>query len=46
VVGSQGVLLTVISAGGLYAGVLLALALWSIGGPRQLKDRYLYLWSE
>lgn len=46
VVGSQGVLLTVISAGGLYAGVLLALALWSIGGPRQLKDRYLHLWSE
>jgi len=43
---SQEVLLTVVSAGILYVGVLLALAIWSFGGPRQLKARYLYLWSE
>lgn len=42
----QGVLLTVVSAGLLYAGVLLVLEVWSAGGPRQLKTRYLYPWSE
>jgi len=37
----QGVLLTVVSAGAVYAGVLLALALWSTGSVRQLKAKYL-----
>lgn len=46
VVGYQGVLLAVVSASVLYAGVFLALAIWSVGGPSQLRDRYLYLWSE
>jgi hypothetical protein len=37
----QSVLLTVVSAGAVYVGVLLALALWSTGSVRQLKARYL-----
>jgi O-antigen/teichoic acid export membrane protein len=37
----QSMLLTVVSAGAVYAGVLLALALWSTGSVRQLKARYL-----
>ncbi len=43
---SQGIWLTVTIAGAIYAGVLLALAIWSNGGPRQFKARYMYLWSE
>lgn len=43
---SQAVLLTVVSAGVLYTGVLLALTIWSTGSFRQFKARYLYLWSE
>jgi O-antigen/teichoic acid export membrane protein len=43
---SQGVLLSVIFAAVLYTTVLLALAIWSSGGPRQLRARYLYLLSE
>jgi O-antigen/teichoic acid export membrane protein len=43
---SQGILITVVSAGLLYAAVLTGLTIWSIGGPRQLKTRYQYLWSE
>lgn len=42
----QEVFLTVMSAGVLYIGVLFILEIWSIGGPRQLKARYLYLWIE
>ena len=42
----QGVILTTVSACVLYAGILLALAIWSAGGPRQLKARYEYPWSE
>jgi O-antigen/teichoic acid export membrane protein len=30
----------------LYCAVLIALALWSAGGPTQLKAKYLYQWSE
>jgi O-antigen/teichoic acid export membrane protein len=37
----EGVLLTVMAAGAIYAGVLLALALWSTGSVRQLKAKYL-----
>jgi O-antigen/teichoic acid export membrane protein len=33
-------------AGLLYLGALLALALWSSGGPRQLKAKYLYVRPE
>lgn len=43
---NQGVVLTVMSAGVLYAGALLGLTIWSMGGLGQLKDRYLFLWSE
>jgi hypothetical protein len=39
-------LLTVVVAGTVYTGVLCALTIWSVGGPRQLKSKYLYLWSE
>jgi O-antigen/teichoic acid export membrane protein len=39
--GSQGVLRTAVIGGAVYAGVLLALALWSAGSVRQLKARYL-----
>jgi len=46
VVRSQGVLLTIVSAGVLYVGVLLALTIWSTGSFRQFKARYLHLWSE
>lgn len=45
-VGSQGILLTILSAGVLYVGILLALTFWSVGSRRQLKARYLALWSE
>lgn len=43
---NQGILLTVVFAGVLYGGVLLALTMWSIGGPGQLKYRYLHLLSK
>lgn len=43
---SQGIVLTAMAAGTIYAGVLLVLVIWSIGGPRQLRARYLYLQSE
>jgi O-antigen/teichoic acid export membrane protein len=37
----QGMLLTAVTAGVVYAGVLLTLALWSTGSVRQLKAKYL-----
>jgi hypothetical protein len=37
----QGVLLTAVTAGTVYVGVLLALALWSTGSVHQLKAKYL-----
>jgi O-antigen/teichoic acid export membrane protein len=43
---SQELFSTVLSAGALYAGILLALMIWSLGGPRHLKTKYQYLWSE
>jgi O-antigen/teichoic acid export membrane protein len=41
VVRGQGVLPAVVSAGAVYAGILLALALWSTGGVGEFKARYL-----
>ena len=40
----QNLWLTIISAGVLYAAIFSVLTIWSVGGPRQLKARYLYLW--
>lgn len=42
----QGIILVVLSAGLLYVGILLVLAIWSVGGTHQLKVKYLYPWSE
>jgi hypothetical protein len=41
----QGMALTVISAGAAYAAILLALTIWSVGGSRQFKARYLRVWD-
>jgi len=38
-----GIIVTVVSGGAVYIGVLLALMVWSAGGFRQFKARYLYL---
>jgi O-antigen/teichoic acid export membrane protein len=43
---NQGFLLVVVSAGAVYAVLLLALVIWSNGGPRQSKAKYQYLWSK
>ncbi|HYN88792.1 MAG TPA: flippase [Ardenticatenaceae bacterium] len=42
----QNLVFVVVSAAALYAAVMLALVIWASGGPRQLKARYTYLWSE
>jgi O-antigen/teichoic acid export membrane protein len=42
----QGIFLAVVPAGLLYGGILLAVLIWSAGGPHQFKTRYLYLWSQ
>jgi len=42
----QWILRLVLSAGALYAGVLFALELWSVGGGRGLKTKYLSLFSD
>jgi O-antigen/teichoic acid export membrane protein len=42
----QGFLLSAVSAGAVYAVLLLALVIWSNGGPRQSKAKYQYLWSK
>lgn len=42
----RGILLTVVSAGLVYVGVLFALMIWSSGGLRQLRAQYLFLRSE
>jgi O-antigen/teichoic acid export membrane protein len=44
-VGSQGFLLTAVSAGGVYTLCLLALVIWSNGGLRKVTAKYRYLWS-
>jgi len=41
-----GFLPVVVSAGGVYTFILLALLIWSNGGPRQSKAKYQYLWSK
>lgn len=41
VVNNQSLPLTIISAGILYVAGLVALTVWAVGGPRQLKARYL-----
>jgi hypothetical protein len=43
---NQWVVLTAAAAGALYLGVLLALAVWSAGGLRQLKTSSLQVWPE
>ena len=43
---TQGLVQEVISAGVLYAAVYVALAVLSLGGPRQLKSRFLRILSE
>jgi O-antigen/teichoic acid export membrane protein len=40
---TQWLVIDIGAASALYFGVLLALALWSSGGPRQLKAKYLYI---
>ncbi|NIT60375.1 MAG: oligosaccharide flippase family protein [Aliifodinibius sp.] len=42
----QRVFLAVLTASILYAFVLLAVSVWSVGGLNQLKLKYLYVWSE
>ena len=42
---ASNVVATATVAGLIYAGALLALAVWQSGGPRQFKTRYLYLLS-
>jgi len=44
-VGHRGVLVTAVSAGAVYTASLLALMVWSNGGPRRFKARYQYLLS-
>jgi hypothetical protein len=41
----QGFLLTALSASVIYAVILLALFVWSSGGPRQFRAKYQYLLS-
>ncbi|MDP8924329.1 MAG: oligosaccharide flippase family protein [Chloroflexota bacterium] len=41
-----GLIVSTISGGLVYAGVLLALTIWSFGGPAQLRAAYLRQWSE
>jgi len=43
---SKEIFTTVLSAGVLYGGVLVAITVWSLGGPRHFKAKYQYLWSE
>jgi O-antigen/teichoic acid export membrane protein len=43
---TQEIFTTVLSAGAIYAGILLTLMIWSLGGPRRLKAKYQYLWSD
>lgn len=42
----QGFLLSTVSAGAVYAIVLLVLMIWSNGGPRQFRAKYQYLLSQ
>jgi O-antigen/teichoic acid export membrane protein len=46
VMGSADTLLTIAAAVFVYGGVLLALVMGSVGGPRGVKARYSYLWSK
>lgn len=43
---SQGLWLTIPTAGLVYVSVLIVVLIWSNKGIRQFKARYLYLWSE
>jgi O-antigen/teichoic acid export membrane protein len=43
---SNEIFTTVVSAGALYMGVLLAIVVWSLGGPRHFSAKVQYLWSE
>lgn len=43
--GNRSVLFTVVSAGAVYAVILMGLMIWSNGGPRRLKAKYQYLLS-
>jgi len=45
-ISSQRKILAIICAGGVYATVVLAIALWENGSVAQLKTRYLSLWME
>jgi O-antigen/teichoic acid export membrane protein len=45
-INSQWILLVVLSAGALYVGVMFALEIWSAGGRRHLKTKYLSLFSD
>jgi hypothetical protein len=37
----HNVVLNVVGAGALYAGALLTMVVWAMGGPAQVKARYL-----
>jgi len=43
---NQNMWLTIASAAVVYGALLFVLTAWSVGGPQQLKNRYLYLWSK
>ncbi len=42
----QNMWLIIASAAVVYGALLFVLTVWSAGGPQQLKNRYLYLWSK
>jgi O-antigen/teichoic acid export membrane protein len=44
--GRDALVLAVACGGVVYAGVLVALTVWSLGGPRQVRAKYLYGWGE
>jgi O-antigen/teichoic acid export membrane protein len=44
--GQNGILFTIAGSSAVYTVILLVLAMWSAGGPRELKAKYLYGWFE
>jgi O-antigen/teichoic acid export membrane protein len=44
--GDHGVIWTILSGAGVYITVILMLEIWVLGGTKQLKAKYLNMWSE
>ncbi|MDI3340761.1 MAG: flippase [Sphaerobacter sp.] len=44
--GYHGIVITILAAAGVYVAALVPLTVWSAGGVRQFRTRYLQAWSE